>query len=218
MAQGDTGAAPPGNAPKSRRETLWTLRLEAFLRKIRTETLEIARGIFSPDRPTRRMSLVFLICLAGSVAVLVVGARRYQVFRQAREARLSGAEETSKHLGEFFRKQAEDARQRASMLALGTFVIEFKPIPDRKLPPGVMNMAQIDLVLECDSKETRDLLEAQMPKLRNQITSVLVALDRDEVMTKDGKKRLKKSLIDRINLWLPQGKANDVFITRFLIN
>ncbi|MCM2324185.1 MAG: flagellar basal body-associated FliL family protein [Oligoflexia bacterium] len=209
---------PAQRQKKKKREMLWTTRLEASIKYRARQAADILRGLVSPDRPTRWMSLFFLCSVLGVVAVVAVVAARYSRYQATHKSGLSGVEQTTKQINEFLRKQAEDARQRASLLPIGGFVVEFRPMPGKRLPPGAMNMAQLDLVIECDSKETRDLLQEQQPKVRNQISTALMGLDRDEVMTRDGKRKLRKSIVDNINVWLPRGKATDVFLTRFLIN
>ena len=56
-----------------------------------------------------------------------------------------------------------------------------------------------------------------LDQVRNQITNVLLPLERDQLLSREGKKKLKKALIERLNVWLPKGKVDDVFFSKLLL-
>lgn len=161
------------------------------------------------------MSLLFFLSLAGVCVVMVLGFQYYQQLH-----RKNVADQSAQQLGEFLRKQAEEAKHKASQVAIGSFYIEIKKHPDApaRTPPGVSHLAEIELVLDCDEKGTRDYIEAHQPQVRNELTNVFLATDREELMSRDGKKRLKKAVMDRMNQWLPKGTVKDVYITKLTIS
>lgn len=79
-------------------------------------------------------------------------------------------------------------------------------------------MAELEITVECDDKDTRYYIEENLPRARDQITGILTSLDRDDMLTRDGKKKLKKKLIDQLNMWLPKGKVEELFISNQLLN
>jgi flagellar basal body-associated protein FliL len=99
------------------------------------------------------------------------------------------------HVGEFFGKQAEEARRRHTTMLLGEFVVELKQIAGEKKISGSLGLVELEIVIECDIRETCQYIAQNIIQARNQVTNVFTALDRDEFMTLDGKKRIKKALM-----------------------
>lgn len=209
--------AQAGAAAAARSKTvLWTVRVEQFAKERGRQVKEILKGLRSPDRPTRRMSALFLASLIGLFLVSGVGIHRYREMQRIRGS--AKEEETARNLGEFLKKQAEEARQKASLLDLGVFSIELRASKGQKPIPGVVNMAEVEITLECDSKQTRELVERNQAKVKSAVTNALTAVERAELMSRDGKKRIKKSIIDRINESLPSGKIEEVYFTKLLLS
>jgi flagellar basal body-associated protein FliL len=173
-------------------------------------------GIFSRDRPTRKMSLVFVASLLGIVLVSGIAVKRY--WNAKKRAQLIEAREIEKRNREILEKEAFEARRRDSVVSLGSFALELKPVPNQHLGPGVVNMAQMEIMLVCDGPETRDYIKEHMVQTRNQMTQVFTALDREELMSRDGKKKLKGVIIRKLNGWLPHGKVDDLFFSKLIIN
>lgn len=177
-------------------------------------------GVVSKDHPTRRMAWVFLCSL---VALIVTGVSTIKYFSRLKERsdELSAAERAKHNLTEFLRKQAEEAKFRVGLVEIGSYTIELKTAPDQKRMAGLLNIAEIELTLSCDSKDTRDFVLAHMTQVRNQVTNFLTAMDRHELLTKEGKAKFKRGLIDALNAWLPrsgsQGQVHEVFITRLIM-
>jgi len=179
--------------------------------------LEVIAGLKSPDKPTRNAAAVFVgsLCGIGLVMILTVG-HIYQVRKELRDQ--MNQSNAAKNLDEFIKKQAEEAKKQFTMQSLGTFTIQLKPIDGQKAGPGVMNLAEIDVQARCDEKETCDSLKEGLAQVSNEITTALGPMDRDELMTKDGKLHLKKKILDRINAWLPKGKVEDIYFSRLVIS
>ena len=186
--------------------------IKSFLLEIR----EMISGLRSGDGPTRWMSLIFALSTLGLLTVTGYGIHYGWTLRE-KSLELSESQKAAQHLSEFLRKQAEEAKLKASLLPLGTFTIELKALPSQKPIPGVMNLAEIDLTVESDSKLTRDWIESHLPQVRNQISNVLTASDRNELMSRDGKKRLRRALLEQINSILPRGRAQDIYITKLVM-
>jgi flagellar basal body-associated protein FliL len=201
-------------------DLLWTVRLEKIWDAVRVRVVEIFHGLRSPDRPTRRMSLLFFLCFLGVFAVFGAAIHRYLKIREIRIelARSARVDEGAEHFGEFVRKQAAEAKHKSSLMGLGQFTVELKPVPNQKVVPGVVNMAEVELVIECDSKETREYIEDNLAQARNQVTDVLFLLDREAVLTREGKRKLRKTLIEKLNLWLPKGKVEELYFSKLVVS
>jgi flagellar basal body-associated protein FliL len=197
---------------------LWTVRLEQKLTAVWGEFKEIARGLRSPNRTTRRMSMLFFASLVGVLLVCKLSWNRYRELAEIRAQHAQQEASTENQLSTFIGKQAEEAKHKYTSYEIGTFTIELKQAPGQKKIPGVLNMAEVDLVAECDVKETCTYLEDYSTQVKSQVTNVFVAMDREQLMSKEGKRKIKKQLIDRLNSWLPKGRVENVFISRLIIS
>ena len=164
------------------------------------------------------MALLFFLGLSGIIAALGLAYHRYVILTDLHKLELAGAQETSKNLGDFIQKQSEHAKKKFATLALGKFTVDLKVVEGMTLSRGVLNVAELEITIECDNKETRYYIEDHLTRARDQITGVLTSVDRDELLTREGKHKLKKRLLDHLNAWLPNGKVEELFISNQLLN
>jgi flagellar FliL protein len=221
---------PPAPSPASKKgkkksaaaakpEVLWTVRLEQAWQSLASVLAEIFRGLRSKDAPTRRMARLFFVSFIGFFVVAGYGTRLFWENRHKDGPHaLSETEQDQLHLGEFILHQAEENKHKAGLVNMGTFSVQLKEIPGQHGAPGVMNLAELEIVLETDSKETRQWIEENLAQARNQITNSFVGFDRDEVLTRDGKKKLKKMLLEKLNTWLIKGKVEDLFFSKLVVS
>jgi flagellar basal body-associated protein FliL len=201
-----------------KRKIMWTIRAERFWNALKVGLLEVLKGLVASDRITRRMSVLFILSSVGFCMVLGIAVSRF--VKQSHFLKESSSTEsaTAKNLADFIQKQAGEAKRKSTVLALGSFTLELKKTEGQKPVLGVLNMAEADIVIECDSKETCDYLYYSMPKVRSEISNVFVALDREELMSKEGKKKIKRAILDKLNHWVPSGKVENVYFSKFIIS
>ena len=205
--------------PVAKSEVLWTVKLEQKWKEASSKLKEIGAGVRSPDVPTRKMAILFILSVSALCFVLGASVQRYIHYRHMLKDVPSESDEGAKHLGEFLSKQSAEAKTRFTTLSLGTFSVELKPpTSGPAAAPGVMNLADLELFAECDTKETRYYIEDNLPQARNQLTNVLTAIDREELLSKDGKKKLVKAMLEKINLWLPKGKVENLRFNNLIVN
>jgi flagellar basal body-associated protein FliL len=182
---------------------------------------QVFGGLLSPDWPTRRMSMLFVLRLAGVVVVATLSVHRYRVLKARGEfASEQPGPAGVEHLGDFIGKQALEARRKNTTLVVGTFYVELRynaEVDSTKLVPGVASAAEVEVVAECDLKKTCDFIEQHGSQARNEIINVLVPMDRDELMSRDGKRRLKKAIQDRLNAWIQDGRVENVYFSRLIV-
>ena len=191
-------------------------------RGVKGQFIEIFKGIVSPDGPTRRMSLFFFVSLTALVGVGVLTVRRAVRQSNEREAMALVAEqealERTKEATFLGKTQVAGAEAaRASMISVGQFTIELKAVPGHPKSKGFMNMAELELVVECDSADTHTYIEENLVQARSQLTDIFLSMDRDELLTREGKRKLKKRLIERLNGWMPRGKIQNVFFAKLVV-
>jgi flagellar basal body-associated protein FliL len=216
------GAAKPEGKP-SLRGVLWTTKLERAIKDARSEIGEVFRAIGSKDGPTRWMSLAFVLSAVALVGTLYVGGKRWWERGPGNPKKAREQNEQAARMSEFIKKQSEDAKTRAAIVSLGSFTIELKDpeTPDGKPArrvSGVMNMAEIEIVLDCGERDTRIWVEENMAAVKNQLTNVLTPVERDELFTREGKKRLRKRMMDKLNSWLPHGKVQDIYFPKLVVS
>jgi flagellar FliL protein len=56
-----------------------------------------------------------------------------------------------------------------------------------------------------------------VPRMRDTILGILTTKVADDVITNEGKQKLKKEIIEKLNEFLPEKSANDVFFTDFVV-
>jgi flagellar basal body-associated protein FliL len=188
------------------------------LKKTGGTVREVFQGLSSPDVPTRNAAILFVLSLAGIVFVLILAGSYFWQSRKLMHDELANTGDAGKNFGEFIRKQSEEAKRKYTFQSLGTFNIELKPVDSEVKAKGVMNMAEVEIQAQCDKKETCEFLEDQSAKVKDEVTQVFTAMERDELLSKEGKKRMKKKIIDRLNLFLTEGKVENLFFSKLIIN
>jgi flagellar basal body-associated protein FliL len=207
--QGETPASDLAKAPKEPRR-----KKKAADDERGSVLKDIVAALSSEDRPTRRMASVCVLAIVGTVLILAFAGRRYWLRWEARRVYLAGAAEKEQAiLADFFRKRAEIAHRKHAMLTIGEFTVELKDSEN-----GTINLAEVELVVECDSKETRYFLEDNLARARNQVTNAFVPLERSEFLTADGKERLKRRLMDALNAIIPAGKVENLFFSKLILS
>lgn len=172
--------------------------------------LYTAEGVFSKDAPTRRYSFLFWSALVGlGLSVwagvrLLAPARPVDLGTQVAGHAGEEGEDQGENLNKFFSKTQQEAQTFYTTLELGKFTIQLKndPLAKTKAAPGVLHLAEVDMTVECTSKEVCQFVEDNMPKARDSVSEILVAVDQKELMTVDGKGRLKAAILGAINRWL----------------
>lgn len=183
-----------------------------IVEKLRQTVGDLTGSLRSEDPPTRRAGRLFFATLILTLGFGIVGFRILLV-PPADPAPSQGADNT---VG-FFDKMAQETHRKNTTLGLGKFVFNLKLKGDEPVLAGVMQMAQMELYIECDTKETCEYVEAGSVHARAEITKALIAVDREELLTRD-KRRLKRAILERLNGWLPRGKIQTVHISKLVVS
>lgn len=178
---------------------------------------ELARALRSPDPGTRRMAWFLWLSILGAVIVLCISiVHLKRALGPDRIGHLTPAEAEKIRLEMEKHKGAEESK--TAVYNLGAFGVALKDVPKSKPLRGVVNMAELVIVVECDSKATCDHVETYQVQARDIVTAVLEPQDREDLMSLDGKERLKSTIADRLNAWLEHGQIRKVFFSSFVID
>ncbi len=91
------------------------------------------------------------------------------------------------------------------------------------LPAFVVNLADpsarryLKLVLDVEMTGNPELLEANMPKIRDALLMLLSSKTSQDLSTLEGKILLRKEIVDRLNQAIGQAKVARVYFTDFVI-
>ena len=93
------------------------------------------------------------------------------------------------------------------------------------VPPFIVNLAdtggnrfiKVTVQLELGNKEMVAELERKMPKIQDQIITVLSSKKLEEVITADGKFRLKAEMMARMNQFMRTGAISNIYYTEFVV-
>jgi flagellar basal body-associated protein FliL len=213
------GHAPGGNEAASAAATATVnLRTKNRSGSLSGSVQEVIEGAKSPDLKTRMAAFGFILSIMGVAAVVIVGGTYFWQQRSHLQGGMTSTGEQGKNLDDFIKKQSDEAKMKFTTHSLGLFNIELKPVEGSRPGPGVMNIAEVEVQVQCDVKETCDILDDQQVKARNEVTIVFTATERDELLSREGKRRLKKKILDRLNAWIPKGKVEDLYFTKLIIN
>jgi len=73
------------------------------------------------------------------------------------------------------------------------------------------------LVANKESAETIAKGETIMPRMRDTILTLLSTKTAEEMTSNEGKEKLKKEILEKVNEYLPEEGAEDVFFTDFVV-
>jgi flagellar protein FliL len=97
------------------------------------------------------------------------------------------------------------------------------PSNNVSLPPFVVNLSDpnarryLKVVLDVEMTSNPELLEANMPKVRDSLLLLLSSKTSQDLATLEGKITLRKEIVDRLNQALGQSKVARVYFTDFVI-
>ena len=193
---------------------------QAAVRKQKENLGLLLRGLRAPDLKVRARTLLFLLSLTGALILLgAAGARFYEGVKERRE--VERQRDASRSMTEFLTRQAEEKRRRVFTSNLGEFTFELIHGASEEgdsNPAGVTGLAEVEVIVECDSAETCEIIDRGLASVRDLVTTAFTEVSRDELIQKDGKLRIRKAIVDRVNQGLPRGKVVNAFFGRLVID
>jgi flagellar basal body-associated protein FliL len=181
-------------------------------------------ALISPGLAPKFAALLVVLGSVGAFYVLYIGGQRAVYQWRNRPEALSRAAREQKQLTEFLARQAEDSKEKVSSVDLGSFTLEVRPAADAeaRAPHGVSNMAEVKISIRCEDRDTREFITTHPVQIKNAVTGVFVQLERDDLLTKDGKARMKRRILERLNHWLEEehvhGRIDDVYFPSLIVN
>ncbi len=188
--------------------------------------LEFKTALIVGPAPRRRMAILLVVGLLGSLGVIGVGTARYIRFARvaAEKARrhAQGADDC-KELKCTFNKLEDLAKQKAALaeirdatVALGDFEVTLVGLGNGQKEVKL----ELDVAVEFDSAETGRWVAANKSPVRSEVlgaAATLTGFTREDLLTPEGKARVRERIRDRLDQWLPSGKVKGIYFSRFLL-
>lgn len=152
----------------------------------------------------KKSKLVLFIIIGVSVVLLAVGGFfAYRLFFAPKSAEVTeDAAETVKT-----EKKAEIIGE---IVSLEPFVVNLSD-------PKGKRYLKLKVELELDSPTAAEVVTKVMPKLRDTVIMMLTSLTFEEVMTPEGKIRIRDELLDRFNQILRPNRIKNIYFTEFVV-
>jgi flagellar FliL protein len=83
--------------------------------------------------------------------------------------------------------------------------------------PGGKRFIKITMEMELGGKELEEEFKNKLPQFKDHIITVLSSKTMDEVITAEGKFKLKEEIMARVNQNLKSGVVKNVFFTEFVV-
>ena len=185
----------------------------------RVSVFETLRVLFSSpissDGWTRRMGFLFFFSLLG-----VVATARYakDYFAELRDAAEKDERERISRIHERGEEEHVDEGEtnlkiyNKIMADLGAFYMETKPAQGKGYTSmGNLSVAEIHIAVLCEgsAKEatrTCDYIRENMTQAKDSVTTILLPIERELLLSIEGKKQLKRDVLEKLNEWLRSGR------------
>lgn len=173
-------------------------------------------GLLSPDRPTRKMTVFFYLSLFVFIALMgSFGKNWYRSVVAKKKVETALLVEAEKKAPWVLKAKEKDLIKL--QLNLGEFMLELRPRQEeagdakgtKVYSKDHMNIATIELIAECDTVDTCHFVEEHIVQVRDQMILILTGLEREVLMSREGKQKVKRALIDRLNRWLGDHGISD---------
>ncbi len=189
-------------------------RAPGYFKKLWLKSSDLVFGIVSPDRDTRRMTFLFWISLVGLIASI---ATTIMVFhqRKAAEQAIEAAQ-----LQAFDEDEEVREEPKSKIHYLGSYTVSLEAGDDVVRPAGQLagvNLIELEVYMECDVEETCEGIKKQNDRVRDQILRNLPAIDREDVLTRDGKRRLREVFMKILNEYLKKGKVRAIYFSKVMV-
>lgn len=107
--------------------------------------------------------------------------------------------------------------RRPNEITMGRFQIELNHVSDAYYAPGVVDLAEVEIVILCDTEQTKEFIHEHMVQARDQLTQVFTQMDRSELMSPNGKKKINAAIMHKLNHWLKSGEVQEVYLSSIVV-
>jgi flagellar FliL protein len=153
------------------------------------------------EKPKKKKTLLFIII---GVVVLLAGGGGYFAYTKFMLPDPAITE-----------SEAEKAKKEAAN-AVGE-MFELQPFVVNLADPQGKRYLKLKVSLELESAEALPQAEKARPKMRDMVIMMLTSLTFEEVMTPEGKIRIRDELLERFNHVMRPSRVKNIYFTEFVI-
>lgn len=157
-----------------------------------------AKGEGAEEKPKKKGMLFIII----GVLVVVLGGGGFFAYKKfmAPPPEVSAEEHVKK----------EHVEEEGEMFALEPFLVNLSD-------PKGKRYLKVTITMELLTPEAVAKAEKMVPKMRDMVIMILTSLSFEEVMTPEGKIRVREELFERFNLVLRPERVKEIFFTDFVV-
>jgi flagellar FliL protein len=166
------------------------------------------------DAPKKSKPKVLIIAAVAGLVLVLVGVGGYVAFSMMGGKKKEAKEAKSEHGA----APAEKGGEGESLAEgkLGQFV-SLEPFIVNLASEGGKRYLKVSLQLELGKQETAQEVTNHMPQIKDTVITVLSSKSSDELLTVEGKFKLKEQIVTRVNTLLTTGVVKNVFFVEFVI-
>ncbi len=96
-------------------------------------------------------------------------------------------------------------------------IIELDPFVVNLADPKARHFVKTTIALELTSERAKDDVQKLMPKIRDEIILLLSSQTIEDILTMDGKIRLRDQIISRVNRIIGEGRVLNAYFSRLVV-
>lgn len=165
----------------------------------------------SGDTRTRMQVLLVVALFAG----FIYGSTQFVSLLLTHDIFSSGekkVDEDHQRVAEYLKQKVKDRESKQSMVSLGKMKLN---APRRT---GEKGFLQVNLFVVCDTPETASFVETNYPLLLDALSTKLVGLQYERLITTEGKENLKRRMLTIMNRALDKGEIREVYFQNIVLN
>ncbi len=152
------------------------------------------------EEPPKKKSKMILFAIIGIVLLLAAGGGFFAYTKFMKPKPVENKEELKK----------VQEKKIGEMVELDPFVVNLSD-------PRGKRYLKLKITIELAPDVTVEKVTPYMPKMRDMVIMLLTSLTFDEVMTPEGKIRIRDELFERFNLILRPNRIKNIYFTNFVV-
>lgn len=157
------------------------------------------------EEAPKKSKLIFFIMLG--VTILLLGGGGFFAYTKLTAPKPTAAVEENKE---------EKGGKGGPAKAIGE-ILPLEPFVVNLADPSGKRYLKVKVELELDSPVAVEKAKQVAPKLRDMVIMMLTSLSFDEVMTPEGKIRIRDELLERFNQVMRPDRIKNIYFTEFVV-
>ena len=158
-------------------------------------------------QPKKAKSKLLLVAVIGVLLVALLGVGGFIVYTQVLGGG-GGGEEAKKEAAKA--AELKEAAKLGVVTALDPFIVNLVDDDGKRY-------LKVSMQLELDSEMLNEEVTNKMPQIKDTIITVLSEKNTDDLLTVNGKFKLKEQIQTRVNVLLKTGVVKNVYFVEFVI-